>query len=140
MYCWKNIAQKILAFIFVFSSIFAAPQEKTESQAASALDARTMTVALSVSDRQHRPVRTLKAEDLVVLENNQPQQITSFGTSDAPACIGLVVDSSGSMRHKRPAVVHALMEMVRAGNSEDRVFVVNFNDKAFLDEELTRDR
>ena len=96
-----------------------------------------MTVTVTASDRQHHPVSGLKAEDFVLFEDNQSQQITSVSHAEGPACIGLLVDSSGSMRHKRPEAIHALMELVRAGNSGDRVFVVNFNDDAFIDQDFT---
>jgi len=45
----------------------------------------------------------------------------------------LVVDNSGSMRDKRAKVEAATLALVKDSNPEDEVFVVNFNDEAFLD-------
>ena len=47
--------------------------------------------------------------------------------------MGLVVDNSGSMRDKLSKVEVAALGLVKASNKEDEVFVVNFNDEAFLD-------
>ena len=50
-----------------------------------------------------------------------------------PVTLGLVIDNSGSMRDKRAKVEAAALGLVKASNSQDEVFVVNFNDEAFLD-------
>jgi VWFA-related protein len=47
--------------------------------------------------------------------------------------MGLVVDNSGSMRDKRAKVEAAALGLVKASNQDDEVFVVNFNDEAYLD-------
>jgi Ca-activated chloride channel family protein len=47
--------------------------------------------------------------------------------------MGLVIDNSGSMRDKRQKVESAALALVKVSNPEDEVFVVNFNDEAFLD-------
>src|SRR5207244_12824843 len=53
--------------------------------------------------------------------------------------MGIVIDNSGSMREKRDQVNKAAVNLVRASNSEDQVFVVNFNDEYYLDQEFTSD-
>ena len=47
--------------------------------------------------------------------------------------MGLIIDNSGSMRDKRAKVEAAALALVKESNPEDEVFVVNFNDEAFLD-------
>jgi Ca-activated chloride channel family protein len=41
------------------------------------------------------------------------------------------------MRDKRPAVNQAALNLVRASNPQDEVFIVNFNDEYFLDQDFT---
>jgi VWFA-related protein len=53
--------------------------------------------------------------------------------------LGLVVDNSGSMRDKRAKVETACLGLVKASNPQDEVFVVNFNDEAFLDNPKGKD-
>ena len=70
-------------------------------------------------------------------EDGQPQQITSFKREDIPVSIGILVDNSGSMRTKRNAVAKAVVNLVQASNARDEVFVVNFNDEPYLDQDFT---
>jgi Ca-activated chloride channel homolog len=47
--------------------------------------------------------------------------------------LGLVIDNSGSMTPRRAQVEAASVALVQASNRDDEVFVVNFNDEAYLD-------
>ena len=47
--------------------------------------------------------------------------------------MGIVIDDSGSMKEKRPAVNSAAVTFVKTSNVQDQVFVVNFNDVYYLD-------
>jgi VWFA-related protein len=91
----------------------------------------------TVLDDKHRMVTDLAKRDFAVYENGQPQQITSFDRRDIPVSIGIVIDNSGSMRDKRPAVNQAAINLVRASNPADEVFIVNFNDEYYLDQDFT---
>jgi VWFA-related protein len=51
--------------------------------------------------------------------------------------MGIVIDNSGSMREKRDKVNKAALNLVRASNPDDQVFVVNFNDEYYLDQDFT---
>ena len=53
--------------------------------------------------------------------------------------MGIVIDNSGSMREKRAKVNQAALNLVRASNPQDEVFVVNFNDEYYLDQDFTND-
>jgi Ca-activated chloride channel family protein len=86
-------------------------------------------VLLDVSVRQPHGgyVLDLNRNNFRVYEDGHQRQITQFGTTDAPVCIGLVVDNSGSMRLKRPEVVLAGLAFAKQSNPKDEFFVVNFN-------------
>jgi len=47
--------------------------------------------------------------------------------------LGLIIDNSGSMRPKRSSVEAAALALVKDSNPEDEVFIVNFNDDAYID-------
>ncbi len=51
----------------------------------------------------------------------------------------MVVDNSGSMSRKRPAVNKSALDLIQASNPQDEAFVVNFSDEAFIDQEFTSD-
>jgi VWFA-related protein len=91
----------------------------------------------TVVDEHNRPVTTLTGGNFTVLENDKPQKITSFHHEDIPVALGIVIDNSGSMRDKRPAVNQAAINLVKASNPNDEVFVVNFNDEFYLDQDFT---
>jgi Ca-activated chloride channel homolog len=93
----------------------------------------------TVVDDRHRLVTDLARNDFAVFENGSPQQITSFRREDIPVSLGIVIDNSGSMRDKRPAVNQAAINLVKASNPSDEVFVVNFNDEYYLDQDFTAD-
>ncbi|MGI9101512.1 MAG: VWA domain-containing protein [Terriglobales bacterium] len=91
----------------------------------------------TVVDEKHKMVTGLARQDFHILEDGVPQQITSFRREDIPVALGIVIDNSGSMRDKRPAVNQAAINLVRASNPNDEVFVVNFNDEYYLDQDFT---
>ncbi len=91
----------------------------------------------TVFDDQRRPVTGLDRSAFSVYEDGQPQTITAFHTEDVPVAIGIVVDNSGSMRDKRDKVNQAVVNLIRASNPQDEVFVVNFSDKSYLDQDFT---
>jgi VWFA-related protein len=88
-------------------------------------------------DEKMRLITTLDRGAFNVFENDQPQPITSFRHEDVPVAMGIVIDNSGSMREKRDKVNKAALNLVRASNPDDQVFVVNFNDEYFLDQDFT---
>lgn len=91
----------------------------------------------TVVDEKKRLVRDLNRNDFRVWEDGFPQTIDSFQFQDLPVSMGILVDNSGSMRDKRAAVDAAALDLVKASNPEDEAFVVNFSDKAYLDQGFT---
>ena len=94
--------------------------------------------ATVVDDKQHI-VTNLDRTDFSVFEDGKPQTIISFRHEDIPVSMGIVIDNSGSMREKRAKVNQAALNLVRASNPQDEVFVVNFNDEYYLDQDFTND-
>ena len=114
-----------------------APEE--EQNGIYVFKARVEEVVLhaTVLDEHQRMVTSLDRTDFTVYEDGVPQTITSFRREDIPVALGIVIDNSGSMRDKRPAVNQAAINLVRASNPQDQVFVVNFNDEYYLDQDFT---
>jgi len=91
----------------------------------------------TVLDGKKGLVTNLTKNDFKVFENGKLQTITSFRHEDIPVALGIVIDNSGSMRDKRPAVNQAAINFVRASNPQDEVFIVNFNQQPYLDQDFT---
>src|SRR5271167_2669920 len=91
----------------------------------------------TVVDDHNRLVTNLARNDFTVKEDGKPQKILSFRREDIPVAMGIVIDNSGSMREKRPAVNAAAINFVKSSNPQDKVFIVNFNEDFFLDQDYT---
>jgi Ca-activated chloride channel homolog len=83
---------------------------------------------VSVKDSKGGYATDLRQEDFQLFEDGHPRPITYFSSIDAPVTVGLVVDSSGSMRAKRQDVIMAGLAFAEVSNPADDFFVVNFND------------
>jgi VWFA-related protein len=102
-------------------------------------DTRLVVVHASVLDKNGKLVTTLPESAFKVLENNVEQTIKIFRREDIPVSMGIIIDNSGSMRDKRAKVAAAALDLVKASNPQDEVFIVNFNDDAYLDQPFTND-
>lgn len=92
-----------------------------------------------VVDDQNRPITGLDRNKFEVYEDGKLQKLTSFHTERVPVALGILIDNSGSMLPKRAKVNEAALQLVDASQQGDRVFVVNFGEDAFLDQDYTQD-
>jgi Ca-activated chloride channel homolog len=124
-------------------------QSKTQSKTKSDLNDQGVFVfkkdvdevllhATVIDDHQHI-VTNLDRNAFSVFEDGKQQNIISFHHEDIPVAMGIVIDNSGSMREKRAKVNQAALNLVRSSNPRDEVFVVNFNDEYYLDQDFTND-
>jgi len=100
-------------------------------------DTRLVVLHASVLDKSGKLVTNLPQTAFKVFENGSEQQIKQFKREDVPVSMGVLIDDSGSMRDKRAKVSAAALALVKASNRQDEVFVVNFNDEAYLDVPFT---
>ena len=96
-------------------------------------DARLVVCHVTVVDKNGHLVTNLPQDAFTVYENGVVQPIKVFRREDVPVSMGLIIDNSGSMRDKRTKVEAAALTLVKDSNPDDEVFIVNFNDEAFLD-------
>jgi len=112
----------------------ATPEEPTFS-----VGTRLVVLPVSVLDKSGKLVTDLQQKAFKVFENGVEQPIKVFRREDVPISLGIIVDNSGSMREKRQRVEAASLDLVRASNPQDEVFIVNFNDDPYLDVPFTND-
>ena len=113
------------------------PSEKSGDVFVFRKEVDEVTLHATVVDDKNHLVTGLDRSNFTVYEDGQPQKITSFRREDIPVAVGIVIDNSGSMRDKRPAVNAAAINFVKSSNSQDKVFIVNFNEDFFLDQDYT---
>ena len=87
-----------------------------------------VVLPVTVKDKQGRFVADLTTDQFAVFDNGRRIPIDLFTNEDTPVTVGLVVDSSGSMRSKIGEVVAATQAFARASNPDDELFVVRFSD------------
>jgi VWFA-related protein len=102
-------------------------------------DVDEVVLHATVVDDKQRIVTDLDKNAFTITEDGKPQTIISFHHEDIPVAMGIVIDNSGSMREKRAKVNQAALNLVRSSNPQDEVFVVNFNDEYYLDQDFTND-
>lgn len=119
----------------LLGAVLALPQETPVFRA----ETRLVLLHASVVDRHGRLLVDLPQKAFRVYEDGIEQQIKLFRREDIPVALGLIIDSSGSMRDKRQKVEKAALALVKASHPQDQVFIVNFNDEAFLDTPFTND-
>ncbi len=102
-------------------------------------DTRLVVLHASVVDKNGNLVTGLPESAFTVYENGVKQEIKLFRQEDVPVSMGLIIDDSGSMRDKRRKVESAALTLVKKSNPQDEVFIVNFNDEAYLDVDFTND-
>ena len=84
---------------------------------------------VAVKDKNGRYVNGLERDAFRISENKLPREISFFSNQDAPVTVGLLIDSSGSMRPHRDLVIAASLTFSKAMNPEDEFFVLGFNEQ-----------
>jgi Ca-activated chloride channel homolog len=93
------------------------------------VDVALVVLEATIRDHEGHAVPQLKREDFELFEDGRPQPIRLFRHEDTPVAVGLVIDHSGSMKEKLDEVTAGARAFVRSSNSNDQMFVVNFNEK-----------
>jgi len=119
--------------LFLLTGLLSA-QSQVSSQEEFTLHAESRLVVLNVGvqDAHGLNVSGLDVSDFRVYEDGHLQTIKQFAGEDRPVTIGIVVDTSGSMRARQAATVTAALSFIKASNPDDETFVVNFNDSAAM--------
>ena len=103
------------------------PGEEVSENDVVRVDTQLITVPVVVRDQHGQTITGLKASDFQLYEDNRPQPLATFATSDAPFEVALLLDTSGSTRAGIAlirAAAYAFIESLRPG---DRVAVLSFN-------------
>ncbi len=117
------------------------PQQSPERQKGFTIGVNVDLVVIhtTVQDKNGHFVSGLKKENFKVFEDGIAQTVSSFSQEDVPISMGIIIDTSGSMRTKIDMVNKSALAFIRASNPEDQVFLVGFNDQVELLEDYTND-
>lgn len=95
----------------------------------------------SVTSRDGRAVRDLRARDFVVQEDGVPQDVTTFAAGEFPASVALAIDRSVSMKGRPLALARAAARVfVDALRPEDRAMLIGIGGEVQVLAPLSADR
>jgi VWFA-related protein len=104
------------------------------------VDTEAVNVLFTAQDRNRRLLTNLKAEDVRIYENGQPQQVTAFSRQiDLPLSLAILIDTSASQERTLPeeksAAISFLERVVRP--AKDEVSVISFTGESTLEQGMT---
>jgi len=124
----------IIAFAFAAvcqqPSDFPSPPAAFRARAAGWPDFRItsdlVTIPVQVTDSRGRTVLGLGKDDFILRDEGQPEPIVAVWRTDAPISLGIIFDSSGSMRGAGREAGMAVRALLEGANAEDRAFLITF--------------
>ena len=103
------------------------------------VDVPLVQIPVHVTTPLGASVTDLKSEDFHIFEDGVEQKISHFSSEDAPISIGMLFDSSGSMRNKIRKSSEAAAAFFKTANADDEFFLIEFNERPHLAVPFTRD-
>ncbi len=94
-------------------------------------------VPVTVTDPRQRLVIGLGRDNFQVYDGKKAQEIRHFSNEDMPVSIGIIVDTSGSMKDKIERVREAVAQFCESANPEDEFFMITFSSAPRLAEDFT---
>ena len=97
-----------------------------------------VNVTATVLDEHGAYVDGLKQEDFQIFEDGSEQKVSFFSHDRRiPVSVGVLVDVSGSMRHKLQQALQTVRELSLALSPQDEMFVLTFNSSIDMRQKLT---
>ena len=103
------------------------------------VDTNLVLIPVSINDPRGRPVAGLEAENFRITDNKEPQTISAFSMEDEPVALGLVFDTSSSMKPYLAGARRAAALFVATANQGDQFLLVEFDSTPRISVPLTED-
>jgi VWFA-related protein len=103
------------------------------------VDSRLVLVPVSVTDARNHPITGLPKDAFRLFDGKTEQSVLHFASEDQPLSIGIVFDSSGSMKDKKAQAGEAVGRFLETANPEDEFFLVDFAGTARVASPFTRE-
>ena len=104
------------------------------------VNVRLVEVYATVLDHKGKYVDGLKSEDFRILEDGQPQRISTFeSNADAISC-AILLDTTGSMREALPRVKNSVVKLIDELGPQDSVAIFTFDDHLTVRQDFTTDK
>src|SRR5260370_27185218 len=93
------------------------------------VDSSIVRLNVGVVDQKGRSITSLNKGNFELFEDGIKQEITRFEPSEAPFSVVIMLDMSGSTLGFRQVIKQSAFRFVDALSPNDRVAVIEFNDK-----------
>jgi len=121
-----------LALVLTTALVLPLPQQPAlERRPLVSVKTDLVMLNVTVVDRHGVLVPGLTKDQFAVYDSGTRQPIALFVSEDLPATVGLLIDSSGSMRTHREPVTAAATAFAAFSHPSDQLFTVNFNDQVW---------
>ena len=98
-----------------------------------------VNVSATVRDASGRYIDGLTQENFTLLENGIEQKLSFFNhDTQTNLSVGVLVDTSGSMRHKLQQALQTVREVALALGPQDEMFLITFSDDVEIRQKFTR--
>ncbi len=114
--------------------------EKAAENEVVRVETNLVTTPVSVLDRNGRFIAGLKKKDFKIFENNVPQAVTYFQSSEQPFTVVLMIDTSPSTRYHIDEIHYAAVTFVNQLRPADKVMVVAFDSRLKILTEPTTEK
>jgi Ca-activated chloride channel family protein len=103
------------------------------------LDVNRVLIPVTVTDADGHKIEGLSKAGFRLFEDGVPRDVTDFFVDESPVSVGIVLDSSNSMRSKFDLARRAIGEFMRLSLPEDEFFLVTVQDQPELMRGFTGD-
>jgi Ca-activated chloride channel homolog len=104
-----------------------------------AVEVELVNLIATIVDENNRYVGNLAQGDFQVFEDGKPQNVSFFSHDEkVPVSVGVLIDNSGSMRHKIQQALQMVREIAVALAPEDEMFIVTFGSNVEVRQKFTR--
>ncbi len=122
------------------SQTTSADAQTSPDEDAITVETNLVTIPIAVTDRNGFYVSNLSQADFKIFEDGVEQEVAYFGATDKPFTVVLLIDVSRSTRYKIEEIQAAAAAFVRQLKPQDKVIVIQFDDKVKVLTELTSDQ
>jgi Ca-activated chloride channel family protein len=103
-----------------------------------AVSVELVNVIATVLDEGGKYMDGLKVDDFKIFEDGAEQKLAFFSHDlRVPISVGILVDASGSMKHKLQQALQTVREIGNALSPQDEVFLITFNSDVELRQKFT---
>jgi Ca-activated chloride channel homolog len=140
----KSVSRILLvlsAAIILICGIVLSDENREKQKTIFKVGVDTVFLKISVTDPLNRCVTGLSKEDFKVYEDKVEQNISMFTQESSPVSIGILLDTSGSMKahNNIQAARAALTQFLTQVNPGDEFFLMTFSDDVNLVINFTKD-